>query len=449
VTDAGGERMPTPGRFVRPREMAVSVSAAILVASMLYQRPLVELEGGAGSVLVRPWDLAWLLFAVCSLPVAIHGLRAGRVALPARRSPLTPFLWLGALSLLSLGWELATFGTAAFGSAIIRALRVAATGYLAWILTLVWTPALARRLVVTMVIVAAVAGAMAVYASMFGTEAGTGLGVTRPGGPFGNFYASGNPDRWWAFPAASAGLGFWLAVALIVLAATCVNGIVHRRERLRDAVVSLFALVPVVAGLAVSHSRESWIAALVGGALVLTALRHSLPRWALRAAPVVAAIAILGLVAAIPTLNTRVLDSLTPGTFSFQTGPQARFQAWGDALQIGFERLPIGWGVGGVEEHPALFGRATGENVFLQTFMQTGLVGVALLILTVVFAVRAAQRRLDLAPEDIGGLFALATMCVLVVHGTFGNTLGDPSVQIVFGCAVGAVAGSRLDAARR
>jgi hypothetical protein len=420
---------------------AVPLAAALLLASMLYQRPLVEVTGGAGSVLVRPWDIAWILFVAVSVPVLIRQFKSGTAALPTRSSPLAPLLAFGLVSLLSVAWELATFGTDSLASAGIRAVRLAAIGYLAWVLAAV-RPAQVRVLVGVACGAAVIAGTMALAAWLLGSEPATGLGVTRPGGPFGNFYASGNADRWWAFPGASAGLGFWLAVAVIVLSTRAIDSASHGRERLGETLACLAGLVPVIGGLVVSHSRESWVAGLLGAVAVLLALRRNLPRWAVRLAPLAGVSVVLIFALAIPSVNTRIVESLTPGTFSFRTGPEARLEAWTDGLRIGIERLPIGWGVGGVEEHRDLFGRATAENVFIQTFVQTGLVGVVLLIATVVSGIRVALRRLAHAPHDIGAVFCLAVISVLVVHGTFGYSLGDPSVQILLGCAIGVLVAS-------
>jgi hypothetical protein len=415
-------------------------SSVLLVATVLFQRPLLAITSGGSSLLLRPWDIAWLLFIPASAAALLTRERSTSVRqLSERLGRTAPALLLayGALGLASLTWHYVAFRGDAFLDAIVGAGRILAVAYLAVALVLLWTERLARLLRATVVVSALIAAAMALHAYVFATSP-AGLGVTRAGGPFGNAFADAAFDRWWAYPAASTELGVWLAGAIVVLVLWSLDPALRiRAPRLRAAGLACAMLLLVVA-LALTHSRESWVA-LCGGALIVAwGLRARVSRRQAAAAAAAAAAVVIALVIALPSAGARLTESFQSGSFANVTGPQARFEAWVDSVRIGNDRFPIGWGVSGVSSHADRFGRSTAENMYLQSYMETGILGIALLVALMAAGTRAGLRRLRAAPHDAAGGLAAGLLGVLAVHGVFGNSLGDPSVQILVGVAVAA-----------
>jgi len=144
----------------------------------------------------------------------------------------------------------------------------------------------------------------------------------------------------------------------------------------------------------------------------------------------------------VPSLNARVADTFRPGTFAFESGPQARFDAWGDGLEWTFDRFPIGWGLGEIEENPRYFGSTTAENVFLQVAATVGIAGAVALVLVLLSGIREGRERLRTSDRGASAYFPFAFFVAFAVHGMFGNSLGDPSAQILLGLAMGLVTGA-------
>jgi O-antigen ligase len=412
--------------------------AVILMATMLFQRPFFEIGAAGGSrQTIRAWDLAWLALVATSLPLMLRSRRRLPAILAWRRpSALSLYAAFAALAVVSLAWEFATFGSDGFAGAVVRALRLAAVAWLAVALRLIWSDRVARILTVALIVTTTIAAALALHAWWFATTPDTGLGVTRAGGPFGNYFADGTSDRSWAFPAASSILGYWLAVTMVVIVDRLFTGRAGRETLVR--VLLACALLICAAALVATHSRESWVAAAVGCAVWVVASRRGLStrsRWAIAG---FASVGLVAVVLLVPSFRDRLVDTFDPGSFAYTTGPAARVDAWKEALRIGFDRPVTGWGVGGVEEHAARFGGGTAENVFLQSFMALGIPGALLLVGVVVTAVRSGFRRLSAGREAAGMVFGLSILGLLAVHGLFGNTLGDPTVQVLVGCALAA-----------
>jgi O-antigen ligase len=420
-------------------ETCLFVAVVCLATTMLIQAPLVEMDAGVGSHLVRSWDLvslgigglaAWWLVRT---NVTLVELRDGLT-----REYLLFALWvLISVSSLVLTW--ATFGSDGLLDSLVRGLRLVGVLVLAIIVSRVAKRDRGEQLVLALLIVAAAGATAAAWAWLTHekTVAGEVLAVTRAGGPFGNYFADGVPDRWWAGPAGPNNLGLWLAVAVPTLIVGAPRAAAVMRRRALGWVVIAFGLLVLVLGLAATHSRESWFATAVGLAVLVIA-RPNRPRrrWQLLglAAGLVIAITVL---AAVPSIRGRITDTFTPGTFSYETGPRARLDAWGDGLHWGWERFPIGWGLGAMEEHPGTFGRPTAENVYLQSFVATGVLGLLLLVAACALAVVVALQRYRTNPNDLAVVFPAAFFTVFSVHGFFGNSLPDPTVETLFGCALG------------
>jgi hypothetical protein len=423
---------------------------ALLLATVLVQRPLLQIEGAGGTFLVRSWDIMWVLFGIGAIVVVAADRIDIRATLSALRrgirTPLGVFSLFAAASIPSLAVTYATFGSSHFGDSVIRAGRFVGVAFVGVVLAVYMTPRVRHALVVLVIGLSAVAGLWAFLAwttltRVLPTPSGRlEFGITRGAGPFGNYFGDypgqgSTRDHWWVGAAGANDLGFWLAVCVgpaLVIAAFEWSG-ARRRWVLALAAVALACLG---LGLAATHSRESWFAALIGLATIIWYQRSSFEGRRLR----VALVGALGMGAAlfllVPSLRTRLFESFQPGTFGFETGPVARFHSWVDGLQWGWDRFPIGWGVGGIEEHPELFGHQSAENVFIQAWASMGVVGAALLIACCVLAVRSSARAVQRGPSDLSANFSLAFFAVFVAHGMLGNTIAEPTIEALLGLAL-------------
>jgi hypothetical protein len=419
-------------------ETCLLVAVVCLVTTVLIQAPLAEVDAG-GRYLIRSWDVASLVIAVLAAwwliqtDVTLVELKAGLT-----REYLLFASWvLISVSSLALNW--ATFGSDGLFDSLARGLRLVGVAALAIIVSRVARRRRGELLVVVLLTVAATAATAAAWAWLTHekTVAGEVLAVTRAGGPFGNYFADGVADHWWAGPAGPNNLGLWLATAVptLMLGATRVAAIMRRR--ILGWVVVAVGLVMLLFGLAATHSRESWIAA----AVAITVLVLMRPDGTRRRGQLLrlgtGAVLAIAVFVAVPSIRERISDTFTPGTFSYETGPQARLDAWNDGLRWGWERFPIGWGLGAMEEHPEFFGRPTTESVFLQSFVATGVLGLVLLAAACVSAFLAALRHYRSSPDDLATVFPAAFFTAFSVHGLFGNSLPDPTVETLFGCALG------------
>ena len=415
-------------------ELAVLAAIELLIASMLWQRPFVQMQLGAGVFLIRPWDLAWLVFGALAATLVVR--RRG----PAVRAALTGsalFYWLFvAAAALSLVWTYATFGQDGFAPSVVRLLRLVGVGLLSVSLVLIADVDVRRILVAGVVAVSLIAAVMALWGLATAGSGGVGGDVTRAGGPFGNFRADGTGANWWTQAAGVNYLGFWLAVSLAVIAGW-LSGPGAKSWRAALAGAALAGVL--IASLVATHSRESWIAAIAAVGVVLW-FQHRPPlrsRWTGFA--LVALLALVSVVLLLASVRERVFDTFKPGTFSYVSGPQARLEAWEQGWNWAIDRFPIGWGLGAIEEHPRLFGGATAENMLLQAFAQIGLPGLVFLVLFLVTAFETSLRALGESTGDAGCIFAAGFFTAIWVHGIFGNTLGDPTVQVLLGCALGVI----------
>ena len=437
---------PLAAGLVRPSAGGVYLLlSAVLVGTMLVQMPVAELRLDTGAFLIRPWDIAWLLVLLASVPLLVRRTAMTR----PMRNPTTPvglFVGFTLVAVLSLSWGYATFRSENFAECVIRAGRYASVCVLAMVLTTLGSPRWRRGLVGAFLVTAVVAAGLASLSwateSRVASDTGAKLGVTRAGGPFGNFFADGTADVWWAAPAAPNDLGLWLAVAAVTTVGSLADAFRTRQLHLRRSLALLLMLGVVLLGLAATHSRESWLACAVGTAVVVwvrMARGRTWQRWVLY-------LSLIGSVAAavyyVPTLNARVADTFRPGSFAYESGPRARFDAWDRGIDWTVERFPIGWGLGEIEENPQYFGSTTAENVYLQVAATVGVLGAALLVLVLFVGARDARRRLRAGAGGPGAYFPLAFFVVFAVHGLFGNTLGNPTVQILLAIALGLVAGS-------
>jgi hypothetical protein len=153
----------------------------------------------------------------------------------------------------------------------VRGLRLVGVLALAIIVSRAGRGRRGEQLVVALLVVAATAATAATWAWLTRekTVAGEVLAVTRAGGPFGNYFADGVPDQWWAGPAGPNNLGLWLAVAVPTLMMSGARVAVIVRHRILGWVIVAAGLLVLLFGLAATHSRESWIAAAVAVAVLV------------------------------------------------------------------------------------------------------------------------------------------------------------------------------------
>jgi O-antigen ligase len=437
------------GRGASRTEMALAGGTALLLASFLFQAPLAELRLSSSSngILLHSWDFAGILFGGILLGGLVAHRSKIRAAIVARRSvpgdPIAPVAILAVFACVSLSWVYLTFGSSGLTGAVERVLQLVGVVVLALACRIFMRDRLRTALVVVFIGVAVISAAWAFGAWRWQTSTLTfgahtlTLHVSRAGGPYGNQFASPRGetlDHWWVPSGASNGLGFILAIAVSVSLVYLLRS--FRRGARGIALLMAGAVVILIAGLLATQSRESWLAALAATAAALWPHRRGMGSHRRLGARVLILLGIAAIIVAIPTVRHRITDSFSPGTFAYRTGPQARTDAWKAGVEIGLERFPIGWGVGAIEEHSELFGRSTAENVYLQYFAQLGLVGILSLVAMSLAGLRRGFRAMREAPLRLPTLYALAFFVALVVHGQFGNTLGDPTIQIALALAL-------------
>jgi O-antigen ligase len=419
----------------------------LLVASVLFQEPLVHLKAFGGALSVHVWDIVWLALVGATFT---RFLALRRSDFRELKPPVLSFVLYSVLVIVSLTWTAATFHTDGLAASVIRAGHFGLVAYAAVVLPLVLGATAVRRVILVTATAGVIGAAEALYAYRFETKAihtasgSAQIRVTRVGGPFGNYFADGTPDHSWVQHSAATNLGLWLAITIAVLLAAVVTAPrVTVRARLFAAVAVSCATGTLLA-LIFTGSREAWLAGvLVIGLLVALWRSHLQRRTRLLAALALLIGGILVITLAAGT-RARIVDTFRPGTFSFATGPKARTNAWLDGLRIGFDRFPIGWGIGGVEEHADRFGRATAENVVIQAWMQTGVLGVVLLLGWFWSTFRWATEFLPKHRLDVLALFPAVVVLSVFAEGVFGYSLGDPTIQILVAIGLSAIAALRL-----
>jgi hypothetical protein len=439
VPPAAAIRMWRTVRTDDPLRVGLLAATFALVGTVLFQRPIGTVGVGDAELHVRPWDVAWIAFVVFALPLTVRRLRADgpRALRPPNRAALF-FAFYAAAAALSLVAFVHEFGGAGFPEAVIRAARFILVAYAALILTWELEGQVQTALIVTIVGVSIVAGVEALYAYVFDVKREVignrvlEYGVTRPGGPFGNFRSDGLPDRWWANSGASTTLGFWLSVAIALAGAAVLRP--SAGDRL-SRMLPLLSIPPLVAALVVTGSREAW----VGGVFVFLFL-VALYWHARKILVLTLVLFVIGSIAAAtaisPRVSGRVLNTLIPGTFEFRTGPEARFHAWQDGLAIAWDRFPIGWGIGAVEEHSAVFGTTTSENLYIQSLVQMGVVGAVLIVAFVFYGLWGPICALRWKRDDLWSVLRFSIVAIAALHGVFGYTLADPTVQVLIALAL-------------
>ena len=245
--------------------------------------------------------------------------------------------------------------------------------------------------------------------------------MTRAGGPFGNFFADGTADRWWAYPAASTELGFWLASASVILGLWGFDPALRGRRAALKLAGGAVGLGLLIVALALTHSRESFVALLLAALVVTFTLhrRRRLPRpsgpargysWRRSCSSRARYCRADG--------EYRVSGSFAPACrcrrrHGWKRGKTECASAPGGFLSAGeWEACP---------HMRTALGAARPENTFLQAYMETGMTECPTAAGAVLVGARAGLRRLSIAPQNVAAGLAGALLTVLAIHGTFGT----------------------------
>ena len=437
----------TPRGLSRGRARSMVIGATILLVLVtLDQAPLVDVVEGVSRFHVRPIDLAWVVFLAVALPRVAEGRWTWIRSINLRASrPILILALYCAWALLSLVWFRWHFGGNGFGRAAFNTAR-----YLPLpILALTSAHMSSKEIGVIVAAVMAVASISAIWAAItWLTEVQSAhigghtylYGVTRAAGPFGTAFSNGKNEDWWSGPGASNTLGYWLAVGSTAGTAFAAGLLKEPFAlRMRWRVIAGGAIVGACgAGLLATHSRESWVAAVFACVVLLGAHRQKLSRRTQRVLLIGIPGLLVVLLVTVPSVLSRVTESAQPGSFAYNSGPVARVHAWGSGIRWGLEQFPLGWGQFGVSEHVVRFGQAAAENMFIQAWAELGLVGVAALGILCAMVGRRSLRGLGGPPDrTVAAVLGFAVFVPLCIHGMFGNTIGDPSVQILVAVAAG------------
>jgi hypothetical protein len=213
---------------------------------------------------------------------------------------------------------------------------------------------------------------------------------------------------------------FYLLLPFGVLAARLAS-----RTRPRD----LAAFVVVSAGLLMTGTRSSILAALVAGAVLLLGVRRAAAGARVAAVAAVLLILIGGSLGS--SFRARLSAASSGQDYSSQQHAALTRQALRDVVEN-----PLGRGLGtspGIGARFDVSTRVTAENAYLQVAVETGAFGVALFGATLATAIAAGWRRRD---QPVGGA-VLVSGVALAVSGLFLHTWEDFSVSLSYWSLVG------------
>jgi O-antigen ligase len=192
---------------------------------------------------------------------------------------------------------------------------------------------------------------------------------------------------------------------------------------LRARRLSALAVLLIAAGLLATFSRQSWIGALVGvGAL-------SLRRSPVRPVLIIAGLFLVLSVTPVPGAHSTFGDYLLTASDTTTTSSATRLGLWSQALQLIPHHLVFGVG-------PGLYGTLNPDpskpvyyahNVWLDEFVELGLVGGLALIALFVASMRSAFRR--------GATLGFALLAAFAVANLFDDVLYFPRNGILLACA--------------
>ncbi len=209
----------------------------------------------------------------------------------------------------------------------------------------------------------------------------------------------------------------------------------------------------ITTGLVVSLSRGAWIAAVL--AAVVVAGTHQLARSRRLSWGVIGSVAltIVSLII-VSGLQRQIFERAMRFSFDALSADQ-RWQHWPDGLKTAVAHLPFGSGLGTygyatLPNHRATYGAwfQRAHNQYLETFAETGLLGVLVLGVTVLwFAILA--RRLTRQTHDIEkrqwGLIATAILVCGAVQSSFDFVLLIPAILLLYASLIGVIGGLTLE----
>lgn len=234
---------------------------------------------------------------------------------------------------------------------------------------------------------------------LVGAAAGLVFGIVQlsqpnPGWAF--LYATTNPDSLVGLFANRNHQAAWLLALLPISAALAAPGLVGSSSRKRVPALALGVLFPLVAvgALAAVRSRAGILLAIpaaAGALAVLAGLRPPRRTLAILAIAPVIAVAAVAAFASGPMLDR----------FATQSRPEARADVWPVVLDAGRQAMPFGSGAGSFDRAyrsaepldlvgPAFLNHA--HNDYLEVWVETGLVGIALLAASLAWIVLRAAR---------------------------------------------------------
>lgn len=275
------------------------------------------------------------------------------------------------------------------------------------------------------------------------------------GKPFGAFVNRSNA-------AVMLNIGLAGSIGLIAWRLAALTGATLKGDRFPFTEL-LDVIFDRVSGLAIATASISTIGLLTCGSrsglvgvVAGSLLAFGIIQTAHRVRGMVATLAGVALIAAIAMVNLD-LSSLTTNrtlkTIETATQPSgledARFSHWPDGFSAGLSQPFVGWGWGAYRYAYLPFQKTSdgvwfinADNLWLETFVETGFVGVLIVAVAIFFIVQAL-RRLDAAPDPIDhGLASMGWYLLgsLVVSQFFDFGLKIPAnsfaVALIFGAVI-------------
>ena len=206
----------------------------------------------------------------------------------------------------------------------------------------------------------------------------------------------------------------------------------------------------IIAGIVCSLSRGAWLAmfvAIVVALVTSSVARRARPRWLL--------LAIIGVVATVMVLwvggSSPVRRRMATMLNYEDTLANVRLSHWEDGLRAAGDFWMVGSGLGTYRYVYRLYEQTPddtwfyhAENQYLEALVETGIVGLALLLVLIVLIAAACWRLMETAQTGslhmlgVVGVFALTGQ---VVHAFFDFGLYIPANMFLFSLMCGAVAG--------
>ena len=266
-----------------------------------------------------------------------------------------------------------------------------------------------RQLIILVMVVAAIAGVEAVREGMdygFGAYSET----RRAAGPFGNDYGSSNRA------------GVFYAMFLPMFVAMI---LFFRKQKLWQMAAIGGAAILIVA-IMVTYSRQSYLIALVGIALLL--LRRNLVLAAVIGALMLPAIGFLPQGVTQRVAETEQKDAV--GSEKLDVSTASRFEIWDGAIQM-WGQHPLGVGLnrfkGTIGNYVPRYAGFDAHNMYVLMLAECGVFGIGALLYLLLRLLLMGVRFTRAAPQSDAEAKALSLGFILVViSAALGNVYGSP-----------------------